>query len=206
MMHSFLISKRKIIQYLFYIIFLSAGFSVNAQQVKLLYNVKKGDNVIGSFIVTENTNGSNKTLALESHIKTSFIVTIEVDAKEESMFQNGVVYTSSVYRKVNGSVKVDKKMRAFNNGYVIESGKKRDTVCCTKIEYNLMNMYTIEPVTIAKVYSDAYQKFIPIKKAEPHVYRIDIPDGSYNKYFYKNGRCVKVEIHQTLYTVTMELT
>jgi len=45
-----------------------------------------------------------------------------------------------------------------------------------------------------------------IKKVEPHVYRIDVLDGSYNKYFYNDGRCTKVKIHQSLYTITMALT
>lgn len=177
-----------------------------SQDIKMNYSVKKGNKVIGSFTVEETTVDGSKTIKLESHIKTSFVVSITVDAKEESIFQNGILSQSTVFRKVNGDEKVNKKHRLYNNGYVIETGRKRDTLCCTQIIYNLMNLYCTEPVTIGKVYSDNYEKFLVIQKTEPHIYRIDVPDGSYNKYFYNNGKCTKVEIHQSLYTIVMFLT
>ncbi|CAN5594021.1 hypothetical protein BH10BAC2_BH10BAC2_21190 [soil metagenome] len=179
---------------------------VLSQEIKMNYNVKKGDKVIGTFTVAETNTAALKTIKLESHIKTSFIVSIAVDAKEESIFQNGVLSQSSVFRQVNGDEKVNKKHRFYGTGYVIEAGKKRDTLCCTQIVFNLMNLYCTEPISIGKVYSDNYQKFLVIQTTEPHIYRIDVPDGSYNKYFYKDGKCIKVEIHQSLYTIIMVLT
>jgi len=177
-----------------------------SQDIKMIYSVKRGDNVIGTFTVAETNAQDSKTIKLESHIKTSFVISISVDAKEESVFQNGVLSQSTVIRKVNGDEKINKKHRFYGGGYVIETGKKRDTLCCIKILYNLMTLYSTEPLNIANVYSDNYQKLLAIKKVEPHVYRIDVPDGSYNKYFYNDGRCTKVEIHQSLYTITMALT
>lgn len=170
------------------------------------YDVKKGDKVIGTFTVAETNTAVSKFIKLESHVKTSFIVSIAVDAKEECFFQNGLLSQSAVYRKVNGSEKVNKKHSLYGTGYVIEAGKKKDTICCIKILNNLMNLYCTEPVNTVKVYSDTYQKFLTIEKLETHIYRIDVPDGSYNKYFYKDGKCNKVEIHQTLYTIVMVLT
>ena len=171
----------------------------------MIYTVKKGDKAIGTFTVAETNAPGSKTIKLESHIKTSFIVSIAVETKEESIFQDGVLSQSTVFRKVNGDEKLNKKHRVYGTGYVIEAGKKTDTLCCIKILYNLMNLYSTEPIGIGKVYSDNYQKLLVIKKMEPHVYRIDVPDGSYNRYFYKDGRCTKVEIHQSLYTIIMVL-
>jgi len=177
-----------------------------SQDIKMVYTVKKGNNVIGIFTVAETGAPNSKTIKLESHIKTSFVMSIVVEAREESIFQNGVLSQSTVFRKVNGNEKLNKKHRLYGNGYVIETGKKKDTLCCIKIVYNLMNLYCTEPVGIGKVYSDNYQEFLVIKNLGSHVYRIDVPDGSYNKYFYTNGKCIKVEIHQSLYTITMLLT
>ena len=191
---------------LFFICFCCVAVSLFSQNIKMSYDVKKGDKIIGIFTVVETNEPDSKTIRLESHIKTSFIISIVVDAKEESIFQNGVLSQSTVFRKVNGDEKVNKKHRFYGSGYVIETGKKKDTLCCIKILYNLMNLYSTEPINTGKVYSDNYQKFLVIKKMESHVYRIDVPDGSYNKYFYKDGRCTKVEIHQSLYTITMVLT
>ncbi|CAN5144947.1 hypothetical protein BH11BAC6_BH11BAC6_04720 [soil metagenome] len=188
-----------------FLVFFATCNCVSAQEIKMNYKVKKGDKVIGAFSVFENTSGTVKTIKLQSHINTSFVVDITVDAAEQSVFQNGTVIESSIYRKVNGNIKANKKHRAFGNGYIISATGKTDTVYNRKITYNLMCLYATEPVNITKVYADNYEKFLAIKKDEPHSYRVDIPDGSYNVYFYANGKCTKVEIHQSLYTVTMVL-
>jgi hypothetical protein len=77
----------------------------------MIYSVTKGDKEIGTFTVAETNVPGSKIIKLESHIKTSFIISIVVDAKEESVFQNGVLSQSSVFRKVNGDEKVNKKHR-----------------------------------------------------------------------------------------------
>lgn len=180
--------------------------SALAQETTLHYTVKKGEKNIGTFTVVETSNGVAKTIRLVSHIKTSFVFAVSVDAAEESHFKNGILSKSSVYRKVNGDEKLNKQHSYSGNGYVICNKRQKDSVCCISISYNLMCLYNTEPVSISKVYSDNFQQFLAVKPLGNNIYRIDMPDGNYNIYHYQKGRCVKVDIHHSLYTITMQLT
>jgi hypothetical protein len=67
-------------------------------------------------------------------------------------------------------------------------------------------LYYTEPLSVSQVYSDNFQRFIAIQRTGPHVYRLNLPDGNYNDYYFQNGVCKLVELHQSMYTIKMELT
>ena len=175
------------------------------QKTYLKYNIKHGTTVIGSFNVSINTAENSSSVTLESHVKTGFIISISVNVKEESMFKNGVLQYSRVFREINGTEKINKKYSAYGSGYIVVNKGRPDTFCCTSIQYNLMSMYNREPVGLNKVYSDNFQQFLKITNSAPHQYRINLPDGAYQEYYYKNGLCIKVVMHHTLYTYVLEL-
>ena len=72
------------------------------------------------------------------------------------------------------------------------------------IGYNMVCLYTIEPVQNRQVYCDKYQKFLPIQKIEEHHYRIRFPDDNTNDYYYQNGQCAKIKVDRSFYSVVME--
>ncbi len=175
------------------------------QKTDLKYNIKHGTTVIGSFNVSINTAENSSSITLESHVKTGFIISISVNIKEESIFKNGVFQYSRIFREINGTEKINKKCSAYGSGYIVVNKGRADTFCCTSIQYNLMNMYNSEPVGLNKVYSDNFQQFLAVSNNGAHEYRINLPDGTYQEYYYKNGLCIKVVMHHTLYTYTLEL-
>lgn len=176
-----------------------------AQEVKLEYNVKHGKEIIGSVVVLKNTINNRTSIKLSSNIKAGSIISFKIVEKAEAWFENGDMVFSTIFREVNGSEKVNKIHKLANKGYIIEAGTKKDSVCCFRITYNLLSMFLQEPVNIASVYSDNFQQFIKIKNLGSQQYRLDFPNGIYQKYYYSNGLLVKQEIHNTFYTAVMEL-
>lgn len=73
------------------------------------------------------------------------------------------------------------------------------------ILYNMSSLYLVEPIKIRKVYSDVFQEFLEIITLAPHHYKIRLPDGNYNEYFYKNGICKTIKVHNTLFSARLEL-
>ena len=144
-------------------------------------------------------------LTLESEINTRFIFNFKAKAKEEAIYDDSVMTWSSIYRKLNGNVKVDKKTKATGNTYTVYKGSKTETLNNYPIRYNMLSIYVTEPVNISKVYSDNFQQQIDILKIADHHYKIKFPDGNYSEYFYTNGVCSKVEVHHSLYRATIEL-
>jgi len=176
-----------------------------SQEKKLNYNIKRNGNTVGNIRFSQNSYGSRTILKMETEVKTRFIFTFIAKAEEETIYENGVMTWSSFYRKMNGNVKADKKIKASGNSYTIFNGSKTETLNNYPIRYNMLSIYTMEPVNISKVYSDNYQQFLDIQKLALHHYKIKFPDGNYCEYFYSNGICSKVEIHHSLYSATIEL-
>jgi hypothetical protein len=179
--------------------------TTSSQEKKLEYQIKRNGAIVGNVSFTQSLAGNRVTLKMKSEVKTRFIFTFTAKAKEESIYDNGILTWSSIYRKMNGAVKADKKMKAVGNSYTIYKDNKTETVNQYPIYYNMLSIYTIEPATLSKVYSDNFQQFLDIKTVKDHHYKIEFPDGNYNEYFYEKGICSKIKIHHSLYSATIEL-
>ena len=177
----------------------------NAQEKKLEYTIKRNGDVVGNIHFAHGIAGSRTVLTMESEVNTRFIFNFKAKAKEEVIYDNGIMTWSSIFRKLNGNVKVDKKTKATGNAYTVYKGSKKETLNNYPIHYNMLSVYIIEPVTIKKVYSDNFQQQIDIQRIADHHYKIKFPDGNYNEYFYTNGVCSKIVIHHSLYSATIEL-
>lgn len=187
------------------LVLLSIAISVQAQQKKLEYNIKRNGDVVGTINFIQGIAGSRTVLTMESEVNTRFIFNFKAKAKEEAIYDDSIMTWSSIYRKLNGNVKVDKKTKANGSTYTVYKGSKTETLNNYPIRYNMLSIYVIEPVNILKVYSDNFQKQLDIQKIADHHYKIKFPDGNYSEYFYTNGVCSKVEIHHSLYSATIEL-
>ena len=186
-------------------VLLSAMISMNAQQKKLEYNIKRNGDIVGNIQFVQGIAGNRTVFTMESEVNTRFIFNFKAKAKEEVIYDNGIMTWSSIYRKLNGTIKVDKKTKANGSTYTVYKGGKTETLNNFPIRYNMLSVYVIEPVNVTRVYSDNFQQQIDIQKMADHHYKIKFPDGNYNEYFYTNGVCSRIEIHHTLYSATIEL-
>ena len=175
------------------------------QDKKLEYSIKRNGDEVGTIQFVQKINGNRTVLSMESEVKTRLIFTFTAKAHEETIYDNGIMTWSSIFRKLNGSVKADKKTKANGNNYIIYKGSKTETINEYPIRYNMLSIYITEPVGISKVYSDNFQQQVDIQKIADHHYKIKFPDGNYNEYFYASGVCSKVVVHHTFYSATIEL-
>lgn len=187
------------------IVLLTVAINLNSQEKKLEYNIKRNGDIVGSIHFIQRVAGSRTVLTMESEVNTRFIFNFKAKTKEEAIYDNGIMTWSSVFRKLNGNVKADKKTKAVGNAYTIYKGNKTEIVKNYPIRYNMLSIYLTEPIDVSKVYSDNFQQQIDIQKIATHHYKIKFPDGNYNEYYYTNGVCSKVEIHHSMYRATIEL-
>jgi len=87
----------------------SLMISANAQEKKLEYNIKRNGDVVGNIHFIQGIAGSRTVLTMESEVNTRFIFNFKAKAKEEAIYDNGIMTWSSIFRKLNGNIKVDKK-------------------------------------------------------------------------------------------------
>ena len=187
------------------IVFLTISVFSNSQDKKLEYQIKRNGDVVGNIHFSQISSGPRTTMKLESEVKTRFIFTFTAKAQEETIYDNGIMTWSSIYRKLNGNVKADKKTKVDGNSYTIFKGGKTEKLGNYPIRYNMLSIYVLEPINISKVYSDNFQQFLDIQKIKAQHYKIKFPDGNYSEYYYDGGICSKVEVHHSLYSASIEL-
>jgi hypothetical protein len=69
----------------------------------------------------------------------------------------------------------------------------------------MLSLYSTEPTSVSQVYSDSFEQFIAIQKTADHKYKIELPDGNHNNYYYENGILSKVDINSTFYSASIQL-
>lgn len=179
---------------------------VFAQEQLLKYNVLYNGDSIGSMSCFQKKDGEDLYLKLVSSAQLQLIMKIKVDLQEESVFKKGKLLYSSSLKTVNGKEKGNKQTKACNEGYRTFNKEKTGTIKHNQIDCNISLLYYREPKDNQLIYSDSYQQLLKIKQTDKHLYKLELPDGNYNFYHYKNGICHKVEIHHTLYTIHLQLT
>lgn len=176
-----------------------------SQASQLQYSIKRKGTQIGLISFSQQSVGNKRVFKIDSEIKTRILFLFTAIGREESVFENDVMVSSSVYQKLNGNEQLNKKTTLVGKNYIVSKGKQSETLNSYPISYNMICLYAKEPVDVATVYSDKFQQFLSIQALNDHHYRIKFPDGNYNEYFYKEGLCTRVEVHHRLYRSSFEL-
>lgn len=201
---SFLSSRVSLFLMLLFLLLIN--FQAMAQSRSLHYQIVRGNDVVGNIQFTETYNTGVKKMKMESQVKGKILfVSYSGTAIEETIFRDGVLIQSSVYRRMNGKEKINKQHKAVNNFYEIRTGEKTDILGTYPITYNMLSLYSAEPVNISMIYSENFQAFIPVKNMGDHQYKISLPNGDTNYYYYKDGILAWVKANSTWYSVTIQL-
>lgn len=187
------------------VLFLAVAHIAISQEKKLEYVIKRKGSEVGAISIIQQTLGNRMFIKLESEVRTRMIFLFTAKGKEESIYENGILTWSSIYRKMNGSEKANKKTRLSGKNYIVSKGDDSETLNSYPIRYNMLCLYILEPVNIQKVYSDNFQQFLDIQTLAPHHYKIRFPDGNSSEYFFSNGICSTIKVHHSLYSATIEL-
>ena len=197
-----LFSRKMMVLFLLLLLFsprLTAGQAIST------YNILYKGNHIGKMYLTQLKNGDDLQVKIVSNVSMRMVMAIKINIAEESFYRKEMLMYSNVYQEVNGKVKVNRQTKFTAPCYETTAEGKRQVLNRSVINYNVARLYNMEPVNINHVYSDSFQQFREVKAIGSHVYKLMLPDGNYNIYYYTNGTCSKVEVHSRLYTIEMHL-
>ncbi len=187
-----------------FIILFTLNCALVAQEQRIQYHVFHNGNRVGLVNLYQKRSGEALFLKMISDIKVKMLLDISVLITEESHFLQGKLQYSRLHRSVNGKDKAKRQTSAVGNAYHTLADGKKGIINQSAIDYNLIQLYCFEPINKSRVYSDNFQRFLPIKVTGKNVYRIDLPDGNYNEFTYKSGLCTDVSIHSALYTIHLK--
>ena len=185
---------------IFILLLLQFCLNVYSQTKVSNFHILRNGSKVGTLRFAQTSAGTIDSLELESNVQIKLITTFNAHGRETAIFDSGILLKSSIFRRLNGKEKANKKHEAKNSQYIISKGKDSKVLKNYPISYNMLSLYAREPEQIDKVYSDNFESFISIQKMSDHKYKIILPDGDYNNYTYKDGKLQQVEIHQSLYS------
>ncbi|MCY1527536.1 hypothetical protein D9M68_626050 [compost metagenome] len=185
------------------LLFLFTFFAGTVVAGERTFLIKRNGSVIGHMSFHIQENGDQLFLKMISKVHTRIVFPVRVETEDRAHFRNGRLIKSSTTRLVNGNEKALKETFLMNNNYETRTGGRTGRISGT-IAYNMLLLYIREPLQDSLIYSDNFQCFVPIKKSGIHQYRIQLPDGNYNEYYFDRGICKRVVVHHTLYTISME--
>ncbi|MFG6686294.1 DUF6134 family protein [Mariniflexile sp. HNIBRBA6329] len=169
----------------------------------ITYNVLKNNVVIGTIKMNELMQGDSVTYTLESNIEAQYLLKFKITGKELSIFKEGILIHSSVFRKVNNKVKSNHSISLKNGEYNLESFDKTSILDLNPIKQNLVCMYFKEPLSVQNIFCDNLNKMVPVKAISNGVYKVEFSKGKYNLFHYKHGKCVKIEAFSPLFDVIL---
>lgn len=175
--------------------------SLSGQALNLNYKVVYNKTQVGWIKLQKVDSAGNSAIKLQSEIKRRIIFLLSVSEKQEASFDEGGMTSSYIFRKVNEDVKMNKRTLFTGNSYEVKDNESSQVLLIKRIHYNLLSMYYKEPVNIKQVYSDSFQRLLTIEPNGTSAYKVRLPDGNNNYYYYKNGICSRIVVEHTLFTV-----
>jgi lipopolysaccharide export LptBFGC system permease protein LptF len=200
-------SKKEIcITLLFVILSFFIASAVMAQVKQLRYKIIQGGREVGFLHIQKKDSANSSLIKMESEAKRRIIFLITIYEWQETQLINNRIKYSYIYRKINGDVKSNKTIVKTVNGYEI---RKKEAIIKTdfdSITHNQLSLYFEEPVNYFEVYSDQYQSMVKVKKNGTDGYKIDLPDGNTNYYYYKNNTCTRIKLEHSFFSAEFILT
>lgn len=166
---------------------------------KILYN----NEVIGTININRISSNRSTTYSLVSEIKAKFIKKFKILGKETSVFKDGVLIYSSVFRKVNNKIKANHVVVYENKQYRLEHSNNGKSLGLNTIERNLVTLYFNEPKGENKVFNDNLKKMVNVVQIGKGKYKVGFSKGKYNVFHYENEKCVKIQAFSPLFNVTL---
>ena len=200
------ISKWKILIAGLVLFILSIGTEVLSQNKKFIYKIIQGGDEVGFLTLAKKDSGLTTFLQMESEAKKRILFLITIYEKQSAVIEKGQVKYSSVYRKVNGSVKTNKCIHSTCCGYELCKNGEKEKTNLTSIQHNQLTLYYEEPINYSQIYSDQFETMLPIEKTTTNHYKIELPDGNTNYYTYQNGVLTNIKIKHTFFSAEFILT
>jgi hypothetical protein len=159
----------------------------------LSYTVLKGNDKIGKINISRTTKNNITEYFFESNVKLWFIVSVEVYDRMKVTFQGNQMLQSHLYRTLNGKVKVNNVATWNGTHYDLNNKDEEKSTIKHLIHLTTANLYFFEPKNVNAIFSEKFEKMIPVKATGARKYTLELPNGNKTSYSYENGICSLVE-------------
>ena len=173
--------------------YLQANITTSTTREYLNYSIIKDDRTIGNIRVERSLKNDITEYLFESRAKVKILYSIEIYDKMGVTFKQNILQQAKLYRTMNGKLKVNNTATWNGNFYTLSDKDGANGSLKQSIFSSTASLYFNEPGNIKSVFSEKFQKMIPIQKINSQKYRINLPNGNTATYTYSGGICTLVE-------------
>ena len=149
---------------LLFLLALSISYGANTNtKSHIKYHVVRNNAVIGTIQISCHNKDDLTTYSLESHIVAKYILKFNISGKETSIFKDGFLVYSSVFRTLNNKVKTDHTIVYKNGQYQLRLLEDLKRLEVYKIQKNLVTLYFNEPKEVKEIFCDNLKQMVRIQ-------------------------------------------
>lgn len=163
-----------------------------------------GDKEIGKIDVSVSKEANTTIYRVNSNTSVSMLFTINYTSQLEAVYRDGKLLGASSTSFQNGKKKDDSMVAKDGSGYHFR-GNGKELHYRAPIYYSVAMLYFQEPVGLDKVYSETHGTFRKLVKSGNHTYKLVLPDGNENYYYYSNAQLQKVMVDRAAYDLSFHL-
>ena len=173
----------------------------------LKYVIFINDKAIGKLTAIKTINpDSSIILIVKSIASYKFLFSFKINFNYETRFSpDGTFIYSDFTYLFNDKLKENNRIVKFNESYKIYMEDKYIKSLNTVFKQSMIGLYFSEPLSNTPTISERFGEIILISPSVQHKYRIELPSGDVNNYFYENGVCSKVVIEMALADMEIRL-
>ncbi len=168
-------------------------FTQTSLAESMVYKVMKGDDAIGQIQIIRTVKNDIVEYFFESKVKLTVIFDIEVYDKMRVFFKAGQMTQASLYRTLNGKIRVNNAATWNGTHYQMTNKDGEKSSLSQLVMMTTASLYFHEPKDGTYIFSEKFQKMLPVKWIKDRKYLLKLPGGNKTYYSYANGTCNLVE-------------
>ena len=177
--------------------FLIPGQASSGGDYTCKYGIMYSDNQIGVLSARKTENGTHTTYRLLTELTASLIKEFHIIYDLSATFDNGYLTKAFIRTAVNQNTWDSTSIRWQDSRYRIKQ-QGEESYYLNKAQCTLSTacLYFSRP-SEGQVFSEQYRELVAVTQVKPDVYKLKLPSGNANMYYYDEQGLKKVVVNDT---------
>lgn len=180
-----------------------ASFGPSASVDDFNYEVFIDGRPIGSYAVNRTEVNGTTHFRVENSTAAGLIRKSEHKFVMLTSFDEAKFVSSDMKTWVNQELESSTVIHWDGNKYVRQDGEKLTEIPGTMATFSSPCMFFEEPMNRTTLFYEKYGMELPVTDLGNHRYEVKLPNGATERYSYKDGEVVQVDLIQSFTTITL---
>lgn len=184
---------------------LLASPSLSKVDQQLDFKITFRGNQVGEVSAEKLHQGNEIHYEITSQVQVSMIKTFKIDFSLQNYYANQGLEQANLKNSVNDNLRDFSSIQWEGSHYKVMKANDTFKLHKEKALFSTACLYFQEPINRSEVFSENYLEYIPIEKVEADQYKLKLPSGNSNLYYYnERDELEKAVIRDALVQFTFE--